>query len=122
LWRSKVDGGLDSSISAAPAETIFSGEAKFSMASIMQSASFLGQRPSMPAFLASMASCGDAKTLTMGIGASVFCEEEKAFNPIEAGHVEIHDGEVGIDRVMRLDGFLAIGGFTANLPVGLCFD
>jgi hypothetical protein len=71
----------------------------------------------VPAFLASLASCWEAKTLTMGIGASGFLRRIDAKLSIhQAGHVEIHEGEVGIDRVMLLD------GFTANLPVGLYFD
>jgi hypothetical protein len=58
------------------------------------------------------------------MGASGFFAKNlaRSSQSVETGHVEIHDGEVGIGGAMLLDGFFAIGCFTANLPVVLGFD
>lgn len=53
---------------------------------------------------------------------SLIPDAPRGFNPVQLGHLNIHDDHVRLSVPSQLDGFQTIGGLGDHLQVGLAID
>jgi hypothetical protein len=46
-------------------------------------------------------------------------DETCSFQPIEVGHADVHDDDVGLELERFLDGIMSVDGLTTDLIIGL---
>lgn len=53
---------------------------------------------------------------------SLMPDAPRGFNPVQVGHLNIHDDHVRLHMPRQLDGFQTVGGLCDHLQVGLAID